>query len=120
MAGINDVTKYVFSKTFKKSGWKNSVFLKSLVDLKRLKKSKGSGIKMWGSGKLVQLLLTNDSVDELWHKIYPLTLGKGKRLFDNGTIPAAFTLTENLITPAGVIFANYRRAGKTKTGTIGE
>jgi hypothetical protein len=58
-------------------------------------------------------------VDELWLKIYPLTLGKGKKLFDNGTIPAAFTLTENLVTPAGVIIANYKRAGKVQTGTIG-
>jgi len=58
-------------------------------------------------------------VDELWLKIYPLTLGKGKKLFDNGTIPAAFTLIESLVTPTGVIIANYKRAGKVKTATIG-
>ena len=100
-------------------GWKNSVFLKSLADIKRLKNSKGSDIKVWGSSKLIQLLLKNDLVDELWLKIYPLTLGKGKKLFDNGIIPAAFTLIESTITPRGVIFANYKRAGKVKTGTIG-
>jgi dihydrofolate reductase len=58
-------------------------------------------------------------VDELWLKIYPLTLGKGKKLFDNGTLPAAFTLKESSVTPSGVIIANYKRAGKVKTGTVG-
>ena len=117
--GINDGTKYVMSKTMKKSDWKNSVFLKSLADIKKLKNSKGSDIQVWGSSKLIQLLLKNDLVDELWLKIYPLTLGKGKKLFDNGTIPAAFTLTESTVTPSGVIIANYKRAGKVKTGTVG-
>jgi dihydrofolate reductase len=122
--GINEVTKYVISRTMKKSdpiaiGWKNSVLLKSLADIENLKNSNGSDIQVHGSGGLVQLLLKNDLVDELWLKIYPLTLGKGKKLFDNGTIPAAFTLTESLITPTGVIIANYKRAGKVETGTIG-
>ncbi len=117
--GINDVTKYVMSKTMKKSDWKNSVFLKSLADIKKLKDSEGSDIKVWGSSKLIQLLLKNDLVDELWLQIHPLTLGKGKKLFDNGTIPAAFTAIESLVTPSGVIIANYERAGKVKTGTIG-
>jgi hypothetical protein len=58
-------------------------------------------------------------VDELLLKIYPLTLGKGKNLYDNGPIPAAFTLTESAVTPGGVIFANYKRAGEVKTGTMG-
>lgn len=117
--GINDVTKYVMSKTMKKSGWKNSVFLKSVADIEKLKNSKGSGIQVHGSGELIQLLLRNDLVDELWLKIHPLTLGKGKKLFDNGTIPAAFTLIESSVTPSGVIIANYKRAGKVKTGTVG-
>ena len=117
--GINDVKKYVISKTMKKSDWKNSVFLKSLADIEKLKNSKGSDIKVWGSGELVQLLLKSDLVDELWLKIHPLTLGKGKMLFDNGTIPTAFTLIESSVTPSGVIIANYKRAGKVKTGTIG-
>jgi len=117
--GISDVTKYVMSKTMKKSDWKNSVFLKSLADIKKLKRSKGSEIKVWGSGKLIQLLLKNDLVDELWLIIHPLTLGKGKKLFDNGAIPAAFTLLKSTVTPRGVIIANYKRAGKVKTGTVG-
>jgi dihydrofolate reductase len=122
--GINDGTKYVMSKTIKKSDpiaivWKNSVFLKSLADIKKLKNSKGFDIQVHGSGKLIQLLLKNDLVDELWLKIHPLTLGKGKKLFVNGAIPAAFTLTESSVTSTGVIIANYKRTGKVRTGTIG-
>lgn len=117
--GINDVTKYVMSNTMNKSDWKNTVFLKSLADIEKLKNSEGSDIKVWGSSKLVQLLLNNDLVDELWLKIYPLILGKGKKLFENGTIPAAFTLIESSVTPTGVIVASYKRAGKVKTGTVG-
>ena len=117
--GINDVTKYVLSKTKKKSAWKNSVFLKSLAGIKKLKESKGTDIKVWGSSKLVKLLLKHDLVDELRLKIYPLTLGKGKKIFDNGAIPAAFKLTDIVVTTTGVILANYKRAGKVKTGTSG-
>jgi dihydrofolate reductase len=117
--GINDGTKYILSKTRKKSDWKNSVFIKSLADIKKLKKSKGGDIQVWGSSKLIQLLFKNDLVDELRLKIYPLTLGKGKNLFDNGVIPAAFTLTESVVTTRGVIIGNYKRAGKVKTGNVG-
>ena len=101
------------------TGWKNSVVIKNLADIKKLKNSKGSDIQVWGSSKLIQLLLKNDLVDELRLKIHPLTLGKGKKLFDNGTIPAAFTLMESIVTSNGVIIANYKRAGKVKTGTVG-
>ncbi|AOP33524.1 dihydrofolate reductase [Leptospira tipperaryensis] len=117
--GINDGTKYVLSKTMKKSDWKNSVFLESLADIEKLKNSEGLDIQIWGSGKLIQLLLKNDLVDELWLKIFPLTLGSGNRLFGDGTIPAAFTLIESLVTPSGVIVANYKRAGEIRTGTVG-
>lgn len=117
--GINDGAKYVMSRTMKKSEWKNTVFLKRVADIKKLKNSEGSDIQVWGSGKLVQLLLAHDLVDELWLKIFPVTLGRGKRLFGEGTIPAAFTLMESSVTPSGVIFANYTRAGKVRTGTAG-
>ncbi len=116
--GINEVTKYVLSNTVNSSDWQNTVFLTSVADIEKLKNSEGSDIKVWGSGELAQLLLKHDLVDELWLKIYPLILGKGKRWFDNGAIPAAFTLTESLVTPGGVIFANYKRAGEVKTGTM--
>jgi dihydrofolate reductase len=117
--GINDVTKYVMSNTMDKSDWQNSVFLKNVDDIKKLKSLDGSDIQVHGSGNLVQTLLKHDLVDELWLKTFPITLGSGKRLFDEGTIPAAFTLTDSLVTPNGVIFANYKRAGEVKTGTVG-
>jgi dihydrofolate reductase len=117
--GINDGTKYVLSKTRKRSDWKNSVFIKSVAAIRKLKNSKGGDIQVWGSSELIHLLLKNDLVDELRVKIHPLTLGKGKKLFDNGTIPAAFTLTGSAVTTTGVIIANYKRAGKVRTGTVG-
>ena len=117
--GINEGTKYVLSRTMKRSDWKNSVFIESLEDIKQLKNSEGSDIQVWGSSKLIQLLFKNDLVDELRLKIYPLILGEGKKLFDNNAIPAAFTLTENVVTSTGVIIANYKRAGEVKTGTVG-
>jgi len=117
--GINDVTKYVLSGTRATSDWKNTVFLKSLGDIKNLKKGPGSDIKVWGSSKLIQLLLKHDLVDELWLNTYPLTIGTGKKLFQDGPIPAAFTLAESSVTPSGVIMANYKRAGEVKTGTVG-
>jgi dihydrofolate reductase len=117
--GINEGTKYVLSKTRKKSDWKNSVFLKNVAAIKKVKSSKGADIQVWGSSKLIQTLLKNDLVDELRLKIYPVILGKGKKLFDNGALPAAYTLTESITTPSGVIIANYKRGGKVKTGTMG-
>lgn len=117
--GINEVTKYVLSTTMKESHWKGSVFLQSLSDIEKLKASNGSDIQVWGSGKLVQGLLKKDLVDELWLMIHPLTLGQGKKLFDDGPIPAAFTLAESTVTPSGVIIAHYKRAGQVRTGTVG-
>jgi dihydrofolate reductase len=117
--GINDVTKYVLSNTINKSDWNNTVFLTSVADIEKLKNSEGSEIKVWGSGELVHLLLKHDLVDELWLKIYPVLLGKGKKLFDDETVPTSFTLTESSVTPGGVIIANYKRAGKVETGNLG-
>ena len=115
--GINDGTKYILSKTIKNSdpiaiGWKKTVFLGSLEDIKQLKISEGSDIQVWGSSELTHLLLKNGLVDELHLRIFPIILGKGKKLFDNGTVPTAFTLIENVVTPKGVIIAYYKRAGE--------
>lgn len=117
--GINEGMKYVLSGTINSSDWKNTVFLKSLADIEKLKNSEGRDLQVWGSGELIQLLLKNDLADELWLKIHPLTLGKGKKLFDGGAIPAAFTLKESVVTPTGVIIAYYKRAREVRTGTIG-
>ncbi|MGH9858086.1 MAG: dihydrofolate reductase family protein [Acidobacteriota bacterium] len=117
--GINDGMKYVLSITRDKSDWKNTTFLRGVEDIKKLKSSDGSDLHVWGSGQLIQLLLKNDLVDELRLVTYPLTLGQGKNLFAEGTIPAAFTLIESTVTPGGVIMANYKRAGEVKTGNVG-
>jgi dihydrofolate reductase len=118
--GIMDVTKYCVSTTLDKSDWSNSVFLKSVDDIKKLKDSEGDAISVIGSGNLVQTLLKHDLVDEMRLMTFPITLGTGKRLFDEGTIAAAFEMTESLITKNGVVFACYKRAGEVKTGTVGE
>jgi dihydrofolate reductase len=75
-------------------------------------------LQVHGSSNLIQTLLANDLADELWLKAFPVTLGKGKRLFGEGTIPAAFTLTDSKISPSGVIIASYRRAGEVELGSF--
>jgi dihydrofolate reductase len=118
--GINEVTKYVLSSTMKSSNWENSVFLENLSDIKNLKNSNGSDIRVWGSSKLVQLLLTHDLVDEFWLFIHPLILGEGKKMFSEGILAKAYTLIESIATPSGVFMVNYKRTGEVKTGTIGK
>jgi dihydrofolate reductase len=117
--GINDGMKYVLSETREKSDWKNTTFIKAVADIEKLKNSDGGDIQVWGSSEVVQLLLQHDLVDELRLKIYPLILGEGKRLFDNGVMPAAFTLTESHVTSKGIIIANYKREGEIITGDVG-
>ena len=116
--GINEGNKYVLSQTMDKSDWKNTVFLRSVADIKKVKSTNGADLQVWGSSKLVQLLLKHDLVDELRLKIYPLTLGEGKKLWEDGAIPAAFQLTGSQVTSKGVIVASYKRAGEVITGEI--
>ncbi len=115
---VNKITKYVVSKTLTKPSWENTVVVKDAKELKKLKEQKGANLQVYGSSNLVQTLFENDLVDELWLKIFPVTLRTGKRLFDTGTIPAAFTLINSKISPSGVIFASYKRAGEVKTGSF--
>jgi dihydrofolate reductase len=119
-AGINKATKYVVSNTLTKHEWNKTVFLKGNVadEIKELKQQDGPDLQVHGSGNLIQTLLEHDLVDEFWLKIFPVTLGKGKRLFDKGTLPAAFTLTESKTSPSGVIIASFKRAGEVKTGSF--
>lgn len=119
--GINESVKYVVSNTLSEHSWENSVFLKGDVveEIKKLKNQDGPNLYVHGSGNLIQTLLKNDLVDELWLKTFPITLGSGKRLFAEGTIPAAFKLTSHQVSPSGVIFANYERGGEIVTGTVG-
>ena len=115
---INKITKYVVSKTLKNPTWKNTVVLNDINELKKLKNSDGPDLQVYGSANLVQTLMQYDLVDEFWLKIFPITLGSGKRLFEKGTIPAAFTLVYSKISPSGVIFASYKRAGEVTTGSV--
>lgn len=119
--GVNDVTKYVASNTMTSHGWRNSTFLGGDVveKLRRIKQEDGPDIQVHGSSNLLQTLLAADLVDELWLKIFPVTLGPGKRLFGEGAIPAAFALAESKVTPSGVIVATYKRAGEVETGLVG-
>ncbi len=115
---VNKITKYVVSATLKKPTWENTVVVKDVSELKKLKNSNGPDLQIYGSANLIQTLLKHDLVDELWLKIFPITLGTGKRLFVEGTIPAAFKLFYSKVSPSGVIFANYKRAGEVKTGSF--
>ncbi len=115
---VNKITKYVVSKTLKDPTWENTVVIPNVKELKELKNSNGPDLQVYGSSKLVQTLMEHDLVDEFWLKIFPITLGTGKRLFDKGTIPAAFNLFKSKITPSGVIFVYYKRAGEVKTADI--
>jgi dihydrofolate reductase len=117
--GVNEITKFVVSNTVETADWKNSVFLKSIEDINRLKQTDGSDLHVHGSGSLVQALLQYDLVDELWLLIHPLTLGTGSKLFAEGTVPAAFRLVACTATPRGVIAAHYVRDGEVQTGLMG-
>jgi dihydrofolate reductase len=117
---INEITKYVASQTLTHHEWANTVFLNGEVaaELSQLKQGNGPDLQVHGSSQLIQTLLAHDLIDELWLKIFPLTLGVGKRLFGQGVIPAAFNLASTKASPSGVILANYQRAGEVKTGSF--
>lgn len=118
--GINTSTKYVASNTLNNPSWENTVVLNGDIaaKVKELKQQDGPDIQVHGSGNLIQTLLKNDLVDELWLKLFPVVLGQGKKLFAEGTIPAGFKLLDSKVTPGGVIFANYKRDGEVKTGSF--
>ncbi|MGD2047960.1 MAG: dihydrofolate reductase family protein [Chloroflexota bacterium] len=117
---INKATKYVASNTLTKHEWSRSVFLKGDVveEIKKLKQQDGPDLQVHGSASFIQSLMEHDLVDEFWLKIFPVTLGMGKRLFDKGTIPASYTLIESKSSPSGVIIASFKRAGEVKTGSF--
>jgi dihydrofolate reductase len=118
--GVNPATKYVASNTMTSSEWQPSVFLGGDIAEKvsKLKHQPGPDLHVYGSANLLQTLMKHDLVDAFWLKIYPLTLGSGKRLFTDGTIPAAFKVTESQVSPSGIILVNYERAGAATTGSL--
>lgn len=118
--GINNATKYVASHAPMEFAWERSVHLQGDVveEVKKLKAQDGPELQVHGSGNLIQTLLRHDLIDELWLKIFPITLGTGKRLFAEGTMPGAFSLREARMSPRGVIIASYERAGIVQTGSF--
>ncbi len=119
-SGLNKATKFVATHSSLKLDWAGTAPLQGDVveAIKKLKQQDGPELQVYGSSNLVQTLLEHDLVDEMWLKIFPITLGSGKRLFAEGTIPVAFTLMESKISPKGVIIASYKRAGKVETGSM--
>lgn len=119
--GINAVTKYVVSDARTDSLWDKTVFIKNDVveGIRRLKRQDGPDLHVYGSSQLLQTLFKHDLVDKLWLKVFPITLGPGKRIFGEGTVPAAFRLTRSEATPSGVLVASYERAGDVRTGSFG-
>lgn len=117
---INSAKKYVVSEAPLELSWNASELVTGNVvaRIRELKVQEGPMLQVHGSGNLIQTLLKNDLVDELWLKIFPLTLGTGKRLFGEGTIPAAFKLLECKSSSSGVIVASYQRAGDVTTGSF--
>jgi dihydrofolate reductase len=119
-AGINNAKKYLASKTLTKLDWSNSELIKGDVgnEVKKLKDQGGPEIQVHGSGDLIQTLLMHELVDELWLKIFPITLGVGKRLFAKGTLPVGYKILESEISPNGIIVVTYGRVGEVKTGSF--
>ena len=117
---VNTATKYVASNTKTSSDWQPSVFLNGDIAEKvaKIKQQEGPDLHVWGSGDLLQTLIKHDLVDTFWLMIFPVTLGDGKRLFAEGTIPAAFKVTETIVGSSGVILVNYERAGEVQTGSL--
>jgi dihydrofolate reductase len=107
-------TKYVVSSKPIELSWKEAVLIDGdvVARIKALKKEEGPMLQVWGSGNLVQTLLENNLVDELRLRIFPITIGAGKRLFADGTRPATFELIETGALSSGIIIANYKNAGE--------
>jgi dihydrofolate reductase len=119
-AALNKATKYVVSHKPLKSDWKTSVHIGGDVagEIRKVKSGNGAELQVHGSGYLIQTLLKNDLIDELWLKTFPVVLGTGKKLFADGTVPAGFSMEKTSVSPSGVVVANYKRAGEVKTGSF--
>ena len=119
IAGLfNRVTKYVASRSSPKLSWQNSRWLgqDTVASLQTLKGEDGPDLLIQGSSELLQTLWKHGLVDEFSVLIFPVVLGKGKRLFGDGTVPVGLRLVKSQAYPTGVIVANYAPAGEVKTG----
>ena len=110
---INKATKYVVTKSLVSLDWENSHRLGSDVvdEIRRLKASSGPDLHIWGSSQLLQTLIAAQLVDEFRVWVYPVVLGKGKRLFEDGVPPFALTLVESRSTSKGILMNTYRTVG---------
>ncbi|MBB5572548.1 MULTISPECIES: dihydrofolate reductase family protein [Rhizobium] len=117
---FNKVTKYVATRGDTALDWNNSRSLGTDVPaaLTELKKGEGPDLLIQGSSDLIQTLLRHGLIDEYTVLIFPLLLGKGKKLFGEGTVPAALKLIRSQSFPSGVIMATYQPAGDIKTGSF--
>jgi len=115
---VMTATKYVASNTRDSSDWQPNVFLSGDIAerVRELKRSDGPDLHVFGSANMLQTLFKADLVDALELMIIPVTLGTGKRLFQDGTIPASFKVTSSQIAPKGIICVTYERDGDVKTG----
>jgi dihydrofolate reductase len=114
---FNRITKYVVSRTGQvDTGWKGSVVLHDVADVKRLRQEDGPNLVTQGSSELVHALLENDLVDAMTILTLPVVLGGGKRLFADGSAPHAFRLARSRISPSGLVVAHYEREGAVRIG----
>ncbi|TMJ55692.1 MAG: dihydrofolate reductase [Alphaproteobacteria bacterium] len=110
---FNKATKYVVTHTIDHLDWKTSQRISGDVvdELRRLKASDGRALHIWGSSELLQTLIAADLVDEYRLWVFPVVLGQGKRLFENGVPPRGLSLVATRSTPRGVLLNTYRPAG---------
>ncbi len=110
---FNKATKYVATRSPDQLDWENSQRIGGDVvdEVRRLKASDGPVVHVWGSGELLQSLIAADLLDEYRIWVFPLVLGEGKRLFENGAPPRGLSLVATMSTPSGVLLNTYRPAG---------
>ncbi|HEY8078275.1 MAG TPA: dihydrofolate reductase family protein [Labilithrix sp.] len=117
---FNRIAKHVATHRPESLTWKNShpLGIDVASALRALKKTDGPSLLTQGSSDLVQTLFANDLVDELRVLTFPIVLGKGKRLFGGGAMPAGYRLASTKVSPSGVVIASYARAGEVKRGSF--
>lgn len=117
---LNNVRKYVVSRTLREAEWKNSSLISRDVaaNVARLKEQAGGEIQVAGSGNLIQTLLKYDLADEFRLWTFPVMIGSGKRLFGDGTIPGALRLVDTKVSTTGVVIQRYEQAGKLEYGSF--
>jgi dihydrofolate reductase len=117
-AVFDRVTKYVVSRSSPRLDWQNSVALGGTADVAELKKGEGPDLLIQGSSDLIQSLLAEELIDEFRLLTFPVLLGKGKRLFGDGTLPMSLELASSIASTTGVILATYRPAGPVRIGSF--